>query len=93
MKKQIISWFIVSLVIGGFISLLASSHPDGFEKAGEETGYIEHAADNLFSSPMPDYVIPGIESWFSSSLAGLLGVAITFGFFLLLGKVVTGRKQ
>ncbi|NOU96236.1 hypothetical protein GC093_23880 [Paenibacillus sp. LMG 31456] len=93
MKKNIISWFIVSLVIGGFISLFASSSPDGFEKAGEETGYIEHAAASILPSPLPDYAIPGMESWFSSSLAGILGVALTFGFFLLIGKLLTGRNQ
>jgi cobalt/nickel transport protein len=93
MKKQIVSWLAVSLVIGGFISLFASSSPDGFEKAGEEVGYIEHASASVIPSPMPDYAIPGLESWVSSSLAGLVGVALTFAVFLVIGKLVTGRNQ
>ncbi|TDF97506.1 PDGLE domain-containing protein [Paenibacillus piri] len=93
MNKQVISWLIVSLIIGGFISLFASSSPDGFEKAGEEIGYIEHATASKIASPMPDYTIPGIDSWLSSSMAGLAGVALTFVLFLLLGKFLAGRKR
>ena len=93
MNKRIIGWLIASLIIGGFISLFASSSPDGFEKAGEEIGYIEHATASKLSSPMPDYTIPGIDSWLSSSLAGLTGVVLTFAIFLLLGKFLAGRNR
>ncbi|CAG7622619.1 PDGLE domain-containing protein [Paenibacillus allorhizosphaerae] len=91
MNGKVRNWLIVSLVISGFISLFASSHPDGFEKAGEEAGYIEHAS-SFMKSPLPDYAIPGMDSWVSSSLAGLAGVAITFAVFLLLGKWIAGKK-
>ncbi|MDF2724027.1 MAG: hypothetical protein K0Q59_3702 [Paenibacillus sp.] len=91
MNKSVRNWLIVSLIIGGFVSLFASSHPDGFETAGESVGFIERAASYI-SSPLPDYSIPGLDSWISSSLAGLIGVGITFGLFLLLGKVIAKSK-
>jgi cobalt/nickel transport protein len=93
MNKQVRNWLIVSLIIGGFISLLASSHPDGFEKSGEQVGFIEKASTSLLSSPLPDYAIPGVESWISGSAAGLIGVALTFGAFLLLGRLITSRSK
>lgn len=91
MKKRILGWIFVSLFIGGAVSLLASSHPDGYEKAGEEMGIMDRAT-SFFRSPLPDYSIPGIDSWLSSSLAGIVGVMITFFVFLFLGKIVGKRK-
>jgi hypothetical protein len=91
MKKRILGWIFVSLFIGGAVSLLASSHPDGYEKAGEEMGIMDRATSFL-QSPLPDYSIPGIDSWLSSSLAGIVGVMITFFVFLFLGKIVGKRK-
>ncbi|WP_127586377.1 PDGLE domain-containing protein [Paenibacillus koleovorans] len=91
MNKSIRNWLIISLIIGGFLSLFASSHPDGFETAGESVGFIEHAASYI-SSPLPDYSVPGLDSWISGSIAGLIGVGITFLLFLVLGKVIVRRK-
>lgn len=91
MKKRLFLWIAVSLFIAGAVSLLASEHPDGYEKAGEQLGFIDRATSFLHS-PFPDYAIPGVHSWLSSSLAGIIGVAITFVFFLLLGKL-TGKRR
>ncbi|GEN34368.1 MULTISPECIES: PDGLE domain-containing protein [Aneurinibacillus] len=90
MKSQVKKWLIASLLIAGILSLFASSHPDGFEKAGEETGYIE-TATALLASPFPDYTIPFMDSWVSNSLAGIIGVIITYFLFTTLGKLV-GRN-
>lgn len=91
MKRQIQIWLIASLLIAGFLSLFASSHPDGYEKAGEELGFIDQGT-SFFSAPIPDYALGGSESWVSSSLAGIIGVLITFGVFYLVGKV-TGKNN
>lgn len=91
MKKRIIAWLAVSLFLAGFLSLFASSHPDGFAKAGEKAGYIERA-EVLLAAPMPGYSIPGIGSWLSSSIAGIVGVLVTFAVFVLIGRRL-GRKS
>lgn len=91
MKKRLFLWIVVSLFIAGPVSLLASTHPDGYEKAGEQLGFIERATSYLHS-PLPDYAVPGVHSWLSTSLAGILGVAITFVLFLLLGKMAGKRR-
>ncbi|WHY76854.1 PDGLE domain-containing protein [Neobacillus sp. WH10] len=91
MKKRIFLWIAVTVFIAGAVSLLASEHPDGYEKAGEQLGFIDRATSYLHS-PLPDYAIPGVDSWVSSSLAGIIGVALTFVIFLLLGKLVGKRR-
>lgn len=90
MKGKTKIWLAVSLVIAGIVSLFASSHPDGFEKAGEETGYLE-TATQVLRSPFPDYTIPGLDNRLSTGLAGIIGVLITFLVFVLLGKWL-GKK-
>lgn len=90
MSRTVWIWMAVSLIFAGIVSKFASSHPDGFEKAGEETGFIE-SATHIMSSPFPDYSIPGLPSWLSGSLAGILGVLITFGAFMLLGKLFSRK--
>ncbi|HZG88396.1 PDGLE domain-containing protein [Paenibacillus sp.] len=92
MKKRVLAWLAVSFVLAGVVSLFASSHPDGFEKAGEETGYIE-GATSVLASPLPDYTVPGIDSWLSASLAGVVGVALTFAAFWGLGRVLARRSS
>ncbi|MFJ5713668.1 PDGLE domain-containing protein [Neobacillus sp. NPDC093127] len=91
MKKRLVLWVAVSLFIAGAVSLLASTDPDGYEKAGEQLGFIDRATSYMHS-PLPDYAIPGVHSWLSTSLAGIFGVAITFGLFLLLGKMAGKRR-
>jgi len=91
-NRKIAWWLAASLVVAGGVSLLASSHPDGFEKAGEETGYTEKAT-SLLSSPLPDYTVPGVDSWLSSSLAGIVGVALTFGAFMALSRVLSRKSS
>jgi cobalt/nickel transport protein len=90
MKKRVYRWIVVSIFIAGAVSLLASEHPDGYEKAGKELGFIDKATTFLHS-PLPNYTIPGISTWLSSSLAGIIGVTVTFLLFVLLGKLVGKR--
>ncbi|MFC4776955.1 PDGLE domain-containing protein [Paenibacillus sp. GCM10023252] len=92
MSRKIWPWLAAALLIAGVLSLYASSHPDGYEKAGEEVGYIESAAAYLHS-PLPDYTIPGLSSALSGSLAGILGVLATFLLFLGLGKWMARRNK
>jgi cobalt/nickel transport protein len=89
--KAIRSWLFISLFVAGIISLFASSHPDGYEKAGEELGFIEKAT-TFFNAPFPDYQVPGISHALSGSLAGIVGVIVTFIIFLVIGKLI-GRKR
>lgn len=83
---------LASVVLAGFVSFYASSHPDGLEAVAEEQGFAETAADSpVGGSALADYGVAGVEDerW-SVGLAGVVGVGITalvgFGLFLFLAS-------
>jgi hypothetical protein len=91
-KKFYIGGLLVSLVLAGFVSFYASSHPDGLEKVAEEIGFIETAEDPATAgSALADYGVAGVENERASvGVAGVIGVAATgivaTSFFIYLGK-------
>jgi cobalt/nickel transport protein len=91
-KKFYIGGLLVSLVLAGFVSFYASSHPDGLEKVAEEIGFIETAKDPATAgSALADYGVAGVENERASvGVAGVIGVAATgivaTSFFIFLGK-------
>lgn len=84
--------FIVSLGVAGVVSWFASTHPDGLERVAEDHGFIGKAIGPLFSI-LPDYTVPGLSGFVSNGVAGVIGVLATFGFVMLVGKVITTRKK
>lgn len=90
---------LAALVIGGVISLFASTYPDGMEKVAIDTFGGESKMEELTSgkevvnSPMPDYMMPGIENeTLAASLAAVTGVLIMFVFVVVIGKILKKRK-
>ncbi len=78
--------FIISIMIGGALSLFASSSPDGLEKIAEEQGFLDKG-QQLFASIMPDYQVPAIHSEIiGASIAGIVGTCIVFVLLFLAGK-------
>lgn len=87
-----ITGVIVSLLMAGVISLYASTDPDGLERVAEDLGFLEHGEGHeVIKSPMPDYMIPGIENeTLSASAAGILGTVTVFSLGILIGKALRG---
>jgi hypothetical protein len=91
-KKFYLGGLLVSIVLAGFVSFYASSHPDGLEKVAEEIGFIETAKDPATAgSALADYGLAGVENERASvGIAGVIGVAATgivaTSFFIYLGK-------
>jgi cobalt/nickel transport protein len=89
---------VAALIIAMFISVFASSFPDGLEKVAENLGFIDRAEEiapeGIFL--IPDYAMGGVESelW-QTSLAGLSGVLIIMAIFGVVYLIyrATGRKQ
>jgi cobalt/nickel transport protein len=86
--KNILPYFIITLILAAVAIPLASSWPDGLDRVAQMLGF-EHRAlsDPLAKAPLPGYGIPGLgNSAWSGSLAGLAGALICFivpfGFFL-----------
>jgi cobalt/nickel transport protein len=91
-KKFYLGGLLVSLVLAGFVSFYASSHPDGLEKVAEEIGFIDNAKDPATAgSALADYGVEGVENERASvGVAGVIGVVATgvvaTSFFIFLGK-------
>lgn len=91
-------WAGVGLVIALAVTLiapLASPHPDGLERVGEDLGFIAAAQDAPYEI-IPDYVLPGIASEpLAIIAAGIVGVlivaALAYGAALLLRRARARR--
>lgn len=88
MNKKYIYFGIIALIIGGFISLFASSSPDGLEKVAEDKGFIAAALDYPFSTIMPDYAFPINNEYLATSLAGIIGTIFTFLVLFTIGSIL-----
>lgn len=89
-KTTMIILLVASLVIGGLVSLFASSHPDGLEWSMEKiTGSTElEAAGSVYENAeaivettalLPDYAFKGSESALGTSFSGVVGALIVLG--------------
>ena len=97
LKPVLASFVIAAAVIAGGFSLLASEAPDGLEWSIEKaSGQAELAAvENGVHArlaewqariaPMPDYQAPVVDAAPATSLAGLVGGAVTLAVIALLG--------
>lgn len=66
-----------SLIVGGGVSLLASSNPDGLTVVAESLGFAQSgSASAAITSPFAGYAIQN-SGIFGSSIAGIVGVLIT----------------
>ena len=93
MRRYIIIMLSISLVIAGFVSWFASSHPDGLERVAEDKEFIEKAEDPSYEL-LPDYTVPGgMNKFMSKGLAGIIGTVVTFGLVILIGKFITRKKE
>lgn len=96
MKKIIISGMIVAVVLAVIFSPFASKRPDGLERVAEDKGFLEKGeGKEVFHSPLADYLFPGIKNEIlATSLAGLVGVLITFFIVFLLARLLkkTSKK-
>ena len=89
-KKLVVVGLFVSIVIAGFLSFYASSHPDGLEKVSADQGLDVTVVDSANAdSALADYGVAGVENERASAfLGGVIGVAITglagFGLYIWL---------
>lgn len=106
-KKVLISIMVITLVVGGGLSLLASSNPDGLEWAIEKTagdaeltaeGSIYETAEKVQNSTafMPDYDFKNADessSGTGTSVAGIVGGILTFALAGAAGFVISRIKR
>ena len=106
-KKTIAIIVCLFVIIGGGISLLASSNPDGLEWSIERiTGSteVESADDSVYETTqlvqdtttiLPDYTVEDSESTIGTSISGIVDCGITVVFLIIIGTIVklTRKKE
>lgn len=90
----VIGGLLVALGLAFFVSRFASGSPDGLNKVAIDQGFdateTEHATAD---GPFAGYAVKGVDDeGLSTGLAGVAGVALTFGIGVGLFLVVGRRK-
>ncbi len=88
------SWiFLVSLLVAGGLSLLASEHPDGLERVAADHGF-EGAAAEPGMEVMPDYEAPWLGAGPASRvLPGVVGTAVVALLAWALGRAIAAHRH
>lgn len=90
--------FLVTLLLVLVVAPLASSLPDALSRVATDRGFASAATDGLVRSPVSGYEVKGVDDdWWSTALAGAVGVSATFLFGLAVLKIlrrsVEGRDR
>lgn len=95
MEKWILILLGVAVLAAVFLSPLASTKPDGLERVAEDKGFLEKGeVPQAISSPIRDYVMPGIENEkVATSIAGLIGVVVAGALGFVLGAILKKREK
>lgn len=92
-RKSVTIPLVASGIIAFVLSPFASGFPDGLEWVAEKYQFLHESAPT-FVSPLPGYTVPVISNeMLTTSLAGLLGVIITFFIALLIAKLLNKSTQ
>ena len=77
-RALLVAGLAVALLLAGFASFYASSHPDGLESVAEKVGFSQTAQEHAASgSPFADYGTQGVSNQrLSGGVAGVVGVLV-----------------
>ena len=104
-KKTIAILACLLVIIGGGMSLLASSNPDGLEwsieqitgdteiEARENTAYETAESIQSATSFLPDYTFKDSESTIGTSVSGIVGCIITVVFLMAVGYIIKIKRK
>lgn len=79
---------LIAVLIGGVLSLFASSFPDGLEKVAEDQGFLSQEYV-VASGLMPAYQVSWVSNvTLASLLAGIIGTFSVFGVLFGIGSLL-----
>ena len=89
----IVGGLLLALGLAFFVSRYASSSPDGLNKVAIDHGFADGETEHATAdSPLAGYGVEGVDDdGLSTGLAGIAGVAVTFGIGLLIFAVFSRR--
>lgn len=93
MRKVTLFGLGIALVVAALLGPLASPSPDGLERVGEDHGFFQQAY-SVLSSPLPDYLMPGVDSEaLGTALSGLIGTLLVFALVWGIGRLLRVRHR
>ena len=97
LRKPILGIFVGAIIIGGLISVFASSNPDGLEWSLEKVNATissDRLSDFIANlAILPDYGIRDSDSSLGTTVSGVVGSISTIVVVLVLGLLVKKRRK
>ena len=94
-RRTLIVGVAVVLIIGGVVSYVASSAPDGLKKFQEDQGAAMPAYPTVAAPPIAfqEYNFNGLgEGFWANAVAGVVGSLIVLAILLLVGYALRRRS-
>ena len=95
MSKKVFLGFVISLLLAALLSPFASPFPDGLERVAEDHSFLQTAeGQEAISSPIPDYVMPGVQNeLLATAVAGVLGALLAYASITILLKLLVKQGK
>lgn len=104
MKKVAVTMVVLTIIVGGGLSLFASANPDGLEWSMEKVagtteleadGGVHNTAASIQESTafLPDYAFKGDDSAVGTSTSGIVGGTLTLVLAGITGVAMTATKR
>jgi cobalt/nickel transport protein len=91
-RRFFVLGILVALLVAGFGSYYASSHPDGLEFVAERTGFLDSADEpRNADSPFADYGTEGVDD--ERLGGGIAGVAGVLMVLVLMGGITFAVRR
>jgi cobalt/nickel transport protein len=91
-RRFFVLGILVALLVAGFGSYYASSHPDGLEFVAERTGFLDSADEpKNADSPFADYGTKGVDD--ERLGGGIAGVAGVLMVLVLMGGITFAVRR
>jgi len=93
----VVGGLLVALGLAFFVSPYASGDPDGLDKVATDQGFAGASGQATAEGPLAGYEVEGVDDGsLSTGVAGIVGVALTFGAAMILFgalRVATRRSD
>jgi cobalt/nickel transport protein len=92
-RRKIWIGLVLALLVGGVLSIFASTNPDGLERVAETQGFIEAGeGGEVIQAPIPDYAVPVKNEKLATAAAGIIGTILTFVAAVGAGRLLRRRN-
>jgi PDGLE domain len=91
----IVGGLLVALGLAFFVSPYASGDPDGLNKVAIDEGFADAETEHATAEgPLAGYGVEGVEDeGVSTGLAGIVGIAITFGAAMIVFGILRMQRS